>query len=130
MLIEKFFPLLSITLLRSGGALLAGNTLQIDSTVTREEVEAVLKQLPHSKASGLDGVFNKILSLLAPDISADIAQVISNTFAAGTIPPYFKELTTLALCKESKKNYLLLNSYRLIALENSLIKVKEKILAN
>ena len=37
---------------------------------------------------------------------------------------------TIVLRKEGKKDYSLLGSYRLIALENTLAKVIEKVLAN
>jgi Reverse transcriptase (RNA-dependent DNA polymerase) len=50
--------------------------------------------------------------------------------AAGTLPRSLKESTIIALRKEEKKDYSLLSSYRLIALENSLAKVVEKVLAN
>jgi hypothetical protein len=42
----------------------------------------------------------------------------------------FRESTTLALRKEGKKDYSLLGSYHLIALENTLAKVVEKVLTN
>ena len=71
-----------------------------------------------------------MLTLLASDISADLAQAVSSAFAAGTLPSCLKESTTLALRKEGKKDYSLPGSYRPIALENALAKVVEKILAN
>jgi len=55
---------------------------------------------------------------------------VSSAFAAKTLTSYLKEFTILALRKESKKDYSLLGSYRLIVLKNALAKVVEKILTN
>ena len=43
---------------------------------------------------------------------------------------YLKKSTIVALYKEGKKDYSLLNAYRPIVLENTLAKVVEKTLAN
>jgi hypothetical protein len=94
------------------------------------KVEGVLKRLPRGKASGPDGISNEVLTLLTSDIFADLAQAMSLAFAARTLPSCLKESTTLALQKEGKKDYSLLDSYHLIALENALAKVVKKILTN
>ena len=44
------------------------------------------------------------------------------------LPKELKELFTLVLRKEEKKNYLLLGAYRPIALKNTLIKLVKKVL--
>jgi len=59
-----------------------------------------------------------------------VAQGISIAFASGTLLNRLKESTTIALRKEGKRDYSLPSSYRLIALENTLVKVVEKALAN
>ena len=63
-------------------------------------------------------------------ISEDFAQAISNCLAGGTLPTKYKESTTIVLRKEGKKDYSLPGSYRPIALENTLAKVIEKIIAD
>jgi hypothetical protein len=55
---------------------------------------------------------------------------VSLTFITKTLSSYLKESIILALQKEGKKDYSLLSSYRLIALENALVKVVKKILVN
>ena len=59
-----------------------------------------------------------------------MAAAISRAFAYGALPASYKESITLALRKGGKKDYSLLSSYRPIALENTLAKVVEKVLAN
>lgn len=129
-LIEKFFPPPPTTPPITAETVPNQRPIQMDSRVTAEEVEGVLKRLPRGKAPGPDGIPNEILTLLAPDIAADIAQALSDIFAAGSIPVRLKESITLALRKEDKKDYSLPGSYRPIALENALAKVIEKVLAN
>ena len=46
------------------------------------------------------------------------------------MPTRLKESTTVVLRKDKKKDYSLLSSYRLIALENTIAKVIKKIIAN
>ena len=63
-------------------------------------------------------------------ITEPLAEVIGRHFADGTLPETYKESTTVVLRKEQKKDYSLLSSYRPIALENTLVKLMEKIVAN
>jgi hypothetical protein len=56
--------------------------------------------------------------------------MMSLLFIIRTLSFYLKEFTTLALQKEGKKNYSLLDSYHLISLENTLVKIVKKILIN
>jgi hypothetical protein len=98
--------------------------------VSKEEMEAILRALPAGKASGLDGIPNEVLKILALEISKGLAYTVSKLLAGDMMLIRFRELTTLALYKEGKKDYSLPGSYRLIALENTLTKVVEKVLAN
>jgi len=98
--------------------------------ITAEEVGKTIRQLPNDKAPGPDGIPNEVLKILAPDISAGLAQAITQRLAVGSLPPTYKESTTIVLRKEGKKDYSLPKSYRPIALENTLAKLFEKIIAN
>ena len=55
---------------------------------------------------------------------------MSIALVGGSLLYRYKELTTIVLRKEGKKDYSFPSSYRLIALENTLAKVIEKALAN
>jgi hypothetical protein len=76
---------------------LSSSTLQIELGVTKMKVKRVLKRLSRGKALGPDGIPNKVLTLLAPDISADLAQAVSSAFIARMLPSYLKKSITLAL---------------------------------
>ncbi len=97
--------------------------------VSEKELREILQRLPNGKAPGPDGIPNETLRSLADTVSADLADTISQIFEAGDLPATLKESTTVVLKKDKKKDYSLANSYRPIALENTLAKVIEKILA-
>jgi hypothetical protein len=84
--------------------------------------------LPPGKAPGPDGIPNEILTALSPEILEGLAHAINRILAEDTLSNRYKELITITLYKEGKKDYSLPSSYRLIALENTLAKVVEKIL--
>jgi Reverse transcriptase (RNA-dependent DNA polymerase)/Endonuclease-reverse transcriptase len=128
---EKFFPNtgqadLSDTI----GSVPIERTVPISNQVSKEELEDIIRKLPNEKAPGPDGIPNEVLKLIAPVISKDFAQAISNCLAGGSLPLKYKESTTVVLRKDGKKDYSLPSSYRPIALENTLAKVIEKILAD
>ena len=55
---------------------------------------------------------------------------MSRAFAHGELPSSYKESIIIVLRKEGKKDYSFPGSYRPISLENALVKVVEKALAN
>jgi reverse transcriptase-like protein/retrotransposon-encoded endonuclease len=130
-LAEKFFP-------QAGQADISdlqeaqypANRIPIPTGVTKEEIEQLIRKLPNGKAPGPDGIPNEILKVIAPMISGYLAQAINTLLVEGQLPGYLKESITIVLRKENKKDYSLPGSYRPIALENTLAKVIEKLLAD
>jgi hypothetical protein len=49
--------------------------------VSKEEIEVILKALLAGKALGLDGILNKVLKILALEISKDLAHIVSKLLA-------------------------------------------------
>ena len=106
------------------------HTLEIDEEVTLEEIRGLLNSLPNNKAPGPDEIPNEILKALGPTIEQGLAGAISEAFASGSLPSRYNESTTVVLRKEGKGDYTLTSSYRPITLENTLVKLVEKALAN
>ena len=106
-------------------------------SVSAETISRVLKELPSRKAPGPDEIPNEILKLLAQGTDEEpvtpfchsLAQAASKILTSGITPPCLKDSYTVALRKQGKKDYSLPSAYRPIALENTLAKVIEKILA-
>ena len=129
-LAEKFFPrasLADLSDIASGQP--AANTLDVPAEVTPKQLEEVIRKLPNGRAPGPDGIPNEILKVIAPIVSKDLAHAISKQLESGMIPNSYKESTTVVLRKERKKDYSLPSSYRPVALEDTLAKVMEKIVA-
>ena len=105
-------------------------TLEIASTITPAQLATVVNRLPNKRAPGPDRIPNEILKILIPEILDQLAQVLSSLLASGTLPDSFRVSTTVVLRKERKPDYSLPSSYRPIALENTLAKLIEKILAD
>ena len=90
----------------------------------------VLGKLPNRKGPGPDRIPNEALKELKEKIAPGMAKAISWIFRNGEMPTRLKESTTVVLRKDKKKDYSLPSSYRPIALENTIAKVIEKIIAN
>jgi len=106
------------------------NILNISPTILIEEISKLIRSLLNRKALGLDGIPNKVLKVAALVIVKDLAEAASYYFASKIILKSLKEFITIVLCKEGKKDYSLLGSYRPIALKNMLVNVLEKHVAN
>jgi len=63
-------------------------------------------------------------------IVKDLAEIVNNCFTNRIIPKSLKEFIIIVLHKEGKKNYSLLDSYRLITFKNTLVKVLKKYIVN
>jgi len=68
--------------------------------------------------------------MVALVIVKDFVKIVSYYFISGIIPKSLKEFIIIVLCKERKKNYFFLGSYRLIVFKNTLIKVLKKYIVN
>jgi len=104
--------------------------LAISPEVSADQVASAIAGLSSGKAAGPDGIPNELLKALAPDIKEDLARAISELFSKGSLPTAYKESLTAVLRKEQKDDYSLPGNYRPIALQNSLAKLVEKIVAD
>ena len=102
----------------------------IPEEVTVDEVAKIISKLPNRKAPGPDMIPNEALKALNKTIAPGLAETITKLFQQGELPAILKESTTVVLRKNKKKDYSLPSSYRLIALENTVTKVIEKIIVN
>jgi hypothetical protein len=105
-------------------------TLDITPEITKEELQKLIKHLPNQKAPGPDNIQNEALQQILPDIAEELAREFSQILETGQIPLCLKESTTIVLKKEQKADYSLPGSYRPIALENTLAKLLEKVVAD
>ena len=104
-------------------------SITVDKEITRSHIEDTIKDLPIRKAPGPDDIQNETLKAAKQLISPALAAAFQACLTLGYFPRHFKNTTTIVLRKPGKKDYSLPSSYRPIALENTMGKVLEKILA-
>src|SRR5271170_6358696 len=92
-------------------------------------LERELEKLPNGKALGPDGIANKVLKEAHKELAPYLAETFTTAAYRGHYPKIGKSTTTVVLRKDGKVDYSLTNSYRPIALENTIAKVYEKLLA-
>ncbi len=88
----------------------------------------IINRLLIKKIFNSNEISNKILKLLDLKILLELIQNIYIILARDLLLSYYRELITVVLPKKNKKNYSLLDSYRLITLKNILVKIIEKVL--
>jgi exonuclease III len=92
-------------------------------------LERELEKLPNGKAPGPDRIANEVLKEAHKELAPYLAEAFTAAAHLGYYPKIGKSTTTVALRKDGKADYSLTNSYRPIALENTIAKVYEKLLA-
>ena len=92
-------------------------------------LERELEKLFNKKALGLDRIANKVLKEVYKELALYLTEVFTTVVHLRYYPKIRKSITTVALYKDSKADYSLINSYRPIALENTIVKVYKKLLA-
>ena len=87
-----------------------------------------LEKLPNKKALGPDRIVNKVLKEVYKKLVLYLVKVFTAAAYFGYYPKIRKSITIVALHKDGKADYFLINSYRPIALENTIVKVYKKLL--
>ena len=93
--------------------------------LTPNEVQLVLKSLPTGKASGPNGINNRILKELAMEISLPLCTLFHLSLQTGIVPESYKEGNVYSIFKKNDPS--LPRYYRPITLLNSEDKVFERL---
>ena len=91
-------------------------------------LEKELEKLPNGKAPGPNRITNEVLKEAYKELVLYLAEVFTIAAHLGYYFKIGKSIITVALYKDSKADYFLINSYRPIALENTIAKVYKKLL--
>ena len=87
-----------------------------------------LEKFFNRKALGPNRILNKVLKEVYKELALYLTEVFTAVVHLRYYPKIKKSTTTVALCKDSKADYSLINSYCSIALENTIAKVYKKLL--
>ena len=103
--------------------------LRVNSDIITEEIARTISRLLNNIALGLDRILNKALKTYRLLIVPWLADIARAYFTIGYFPRLRRAITTVILYKEGKADYLLLGNYYPIALENTLSKILERVVA-
>ncbi|OCK99102.1 uncharacterized protein K441DRAFT_733562, partial [Cenococcum geophilum 1.58] len=98
--------------------------------ITTEEMARTISRLLNNTVLGLDRILNKALKTYGLLIAPWLTDVAKAYFIIGYYLRLRRAITTFILRKEGKADYLLPGSYRPIALENTLSKILERVIAD
>ena len=94
-------------------------------TLSPLEVESVLKSLPIAKASGPDGLSNRVLRELSKELSVPYCSLFNQSLRVGTVSSSYKEANVCPVPKAGDPSQV--SNYRPISLLNSENKVLERL---
>ena len=94
--------------------------------LTPLEVESILKSLPIGKASGPNGLSNRILKELSKELAFPLCVLFNRSFSQDEVPSQWKEANICPIHKKDDPS--LVNNYRPISLLNSEDKVFERLI--
>src|SRR5947207_4436730 len=100
-----------------------------DPIISIQQIRAAVSKTAPNKAPGPDGIPNRVLKQALPCIEIWLQKILQASLNLGYFPKAFKETTTIVLRKPGKPDYSKTKAYRPIALENTIGKVFESVIA-
>src|SRR6266704_1581301 len=104
--------------------------LRVNSNIITKEMARTISCLLNNIVLGLDRILNEALKTCRPLIAPWLVDIAKVCFAIGYYLRLRRAITIVVLYKEGKADYSLLGSYRPIALENTLSKILERVIAD
>ena len=98
--------------------------------ITMRQIPTAITKLATNKASGPGEISNRVLKEILQTIQHHLQALMQASLSIGHFPKPYKHTTTIALRKSGKSDYTKAKAYRPIALENTLRKVMESIMAD
>ena len=106
---------------------MAIGTSELDLIILNSiEVKSVLKSLASGKASGPNGLNNRILKELSKELAQPLCNFFNFSFDKGVLPSSYKEANVCPIHKKDERS--LVNNYRPISLLNAEVKVFERLI--
>ena len=104
--------------------------LEVPAELSLEEVKRAILKTKKDNAPGPDGIPNRVIHLIARYSPGPIMRLFQACFDHGIHPKAFKKATTVILRKDGDRDYSNPESYRPIALLNTLGKALESVISN
>ena len=103
--------------------------VHLDTNITMQQMERAISKISPNKAPGPDVITNAVLKKGFSVLKHHLLSLAQGSFNAGHFPSIFKGTTTIVLRKRQRPDYTKPNAYRPIALECTIGKLLESIMA-
>jgi ribonuclease HI len=100
-----------------------------EALITTRQIQEAVSRLASDKAPGPNEISNRVLKNTLPIIDHHLQTLMQASLRTGHFPKPFKQTITVVLRKPSKPDYTKVKAYRPIALENTIGKVMESVMA-
>jgi len=100
-----------------------------EAQITARQIREAVNRLAPDKAPGPDEISNRVLKNTLPVIEYHLQTLVQASVRLRHFPKAFKHTTTVVLRKPSRPDYTKVKAYRPIALENTVGKVMESVIA-
>ena len=128
-LARKFFPEPILADTSDIGLSEYPEPLETNEEIQEKEVYEAIRHTANDKAPGPDQIPNRILKLIEKWLTPHLLKIFNASIRNGYHPKAWKASITIALRKEGKEDYTTVDSYRPIALLNTMGKLLEIIMA-
>jgi hypothetical protein len=126
---HRFFPLPLPAIMQDLNHTKHPPAVYYDASITIEQIQRAVHKVAPDKAPGPDAITNRVLKQALPTIETNLQQILQASLNLGHFPQIFKETTTVVLRKPNKPDYSKSKAYRPIALESTISKVFESVIA-
>ena len=99
------------------------------SLITIEQIQAAVQRAAPKKAPGPDRIPNRVIRQALPHIGCHLQALMQASLDMEYFPKAFRTSTTVVLRKPAKPDYTKSKAYRPVALENTLGKIFESVMA-
>jgi ribonuclease HI len=126
---HSFFPPLPLAELNDIPGTVYPHPVPFSPIITEAQVKRAIDRLAPNKAPGPDTIPNSVLKKCYPQLKEHLIFLAQASLQTGHFPTLFKETVTVIVRKPGKPDYTKAKAYRPIALESTIGKVLESIIA-
>ena len=128
-LLKAFFPSPPPADLTAIPSAVYSEEVPYEAQITIQQIREAVNRLAPDKAPSSDEISNRVLKNVLPVIENHLLALMQASIRLAHFPKPFKHTTTVVLRKPSRPDYTKVKAYRPIALENTLGKVMESVVA-
>jgi hypothetical protein len=126
---KEFFPEPPAANLSDINTTIYPREVNYNPIITPEQIQKAVGKVHPNKAPGPDGITNRVLQKALPEIEKYLLAIMQASLDLSHFPTPLKHTATVVLRKPAKPDYTKSKAYRPIALENTIGKILESVVA-